>query len=405
MQRVTRATNVADKPALPAAEGPGGFFTKGDPAIGLQATQPGYEWCNRVQEELVNIIHASGMSLDGADDTQVNQAIQFMIDASVVLGATDLQKRRIAWNTMQMLLSTSKSSGAWVNGQLWELLTDEWGATSTNETYDATDNFYTNAGPQTIYTPAAAIGDMIDAGGVGAAFDGVTAYTTATSAVLLGGAAAAHIGQDLGLGGAKTVTGIKLWSSTNAGFSNVNGAAITFSLLGSNINDPATATNLGSGSIVDSSSSQVIFEKLSGFVTTTPYRYIWVKMSGASGNPWSCSECVFYTTDVPADMTLVSPNIPAPDIQPVEQTMIFLWKDVSGTAVLGTDLTVTLSNDNNVTKEVATLTDLGDFDGTYRWIEAVASSAMGTGTTPIIEIKTLNGKEQRIKPHVWGWTD
>ncbi len=75
MQRVKRSTAIATIPAPPAGGTPG-FFTGGDPAAGLPATVPGYEWYNGVQEELCNAILDSGQTLDPANNSQLKYAIQ-----------------------------------------------------------------------------------------------------------------------------------------------------------------------------------------------------------------------------------------------------------------------------------------------------------------------------------------
>jgi hypothetical protein len=80
MQRVSTATAVAQKPAY-ATGGEPGFFTQGDPVQGLPATVPGQDFLNRVQEELCNVILASGRTLDGADDTQLISSIMDIIAA------------------------------------------------------------------------------------------------------------------------------------------------------------------------------------------------------------------------------------------------------------------------------------------------------------------------------------
>lgn len=86
MERVTRSTNTDTKPAVPVGEGIGGYFTPGNPATGTPATVPGYEWFNRVQEEIVTAIEAAGLVLDPADDTQLTQAILALIAANAVGG-------------------------------------------------------------------------------------------------------------------------------------------------------------------------------------------------------------------------------------------------------------------------------------------------------------------------------
>lgn len=74
MQRVKRSTAVAVKPSPPAGGTPG-YFTGGDPAGGVPATIPGFEWFNGVQEELAYVIEQAGLVLSDADNTQLRAAI------------------------------------------------------------------------------------------------------------------------------------------------------------------------------------------------------------------------------------------------------------------------------------------------------------------------------------------
>lgn len=74
MRRVTRPTAVAFKPAPPASPGPPGFFTGGNPLAGQEATVPGYEWFNTVQEEIARFVELSGLTLTPGDDEQLWRA-------------------------------------------------------------------------------------------------------------------------------------------------------------------------------------------------------------------------------------------------------------------------------------------------------------------------------------------
>jgi hypothetical protein len=56
---------VAVKPASEAAGDPG-YFTKGDPVGGTPATVPGMDWCNMMQEEMIAILVAFGVTPDQA---------------------------------------------------------------------------------------------------------------------------------------------------------------------------------------------------------------------------------------------------------------------------------------------------------------------------------------------------
>jgi hypothetical protein len=58
-------------------------FTDGNPAGGVPATVVTDEWLNGVQEEIMAVIEAAGLTADGADLTQLRQAIAAMIAAGI----------------------------------------------------------------------------------------------------------------------------------------------------------------------------------------------------------------------------------------------------------------------------------------------------------------------------------
>jgi len=75
MQRVTRSSAVASMPAAPASPAAPGFFTGGNPGAGQQATVPGFEWFNGVQEELIGMLTRAGVTPALADVTQLRQSL------------------------------------------------------------------------------------------------------------------------------------------------------------------------------------------------------------------------------------------------------------------------------------------------------------------------------------------
>jgi hypothetical protein len=92
MQRVTRSTAVASPPAIPGSPGPPGYFTQGNPGLGIPATVPGFEWFNGVQEELVAAILDAGLTLDAAVLTQLRTAMRRLAGSNItsVTGTTAL---------------------------------------------------------------------------------------------------------------------------------------------------------------------------------------------------------------------------------------------------------------------------------------------------------------------------
>lgn len=82
MQRVKRSTAVAALPAAPVGGTPG-YFAAPNPQAGVEATVPGYEWFNAIQEEICSVITAAGIALDGTNHGQLNAAIYAIISSLV----------------------------------------------------------------------------------------------------------------------------------------------------------------------------------------------------------------------------------------------------------------------------------------------------------------------------------
>ncbi len=153
MERVTRPTKTATKPAPPAGEGTGGYFTAGDPATGMPATQPGYEWFNRVQEEIAGVIEAGGLVLDPAVDTQLSQAIATMI-ATLATGGL------LAANNLSDVANAATSINNLVTpGTLGNVLTStgtDWASSAPaspaifTKSYDSGNQTITPAGSLTL---------------------------------------------------------------------------------------------------------------------------------------------------------------------------------------------------------------------------------------------------------------
>ena len=57
----------------------GNRYTEGDPQQGIPATVVGAKEMNNIQEEIVNVVLAAGITLDGDDEDQLLEAINGMI--------------------------------------------------------------------------------------------------------------------------------------------------------------------------------------------------------------------------------------------------------------------------------------------------------------------------------------
>lgn len=90
MYRVDHPTAKAALPVSTAAGTPG-YYGDGDAALGEQATVVEAEHLNMLQEEIANCVESAGLDLDKADRTQLYQAMQAVLVASVDDATTALK--------------------------------------------------------------------------------------------------------------------------------------------------------------------------------------------------------------------------------------------------------------------------------------------------------------------------
>lgn len=91
MHRVDTSSAVQSLPAV-QAQGTPGFFRQGDPTVPNEATVPGPDWLNMLQEELYNVVVQSGITPDATktDFTQVYDAILALRSAGTLGGLADV---------------------------------------------------------------------------------------------------------------------------------------------------------------------------------------------------------------------------------------------------------------------------------------------------------------------------
>ena len=78
------SSGTSASPPTPLGSPSVGYPTAGNPGTGTPATKPGAYWYHQVGEELRNLILAAGLTPSDAALTQVSQAVQLLIAASVV---------------------------------------------------------------------------------------------------------------------------------------------------------------------------------------------------------------------------------------------------------------------------------------------------------------------------------
>lgn len=83
MHRIDQATAVGTLPT-PGSAGTFGYFTNGNPTTGSPATILDADWANNIQEELMSILTAAGISQSKTANNQVLTALYGLFSAPVV---------------------------------------------------------------------------------------------------------------------------------------------------------------------------------------------------------------------------------------------------------------------------------------------------------------------------------
>lgn len=317
--------------------------------------------------------------------------------ASLASGFDQGARDQIALTNLRLMLNTGVTTGALSRGWQWELATDEWASSSTNEVYvSGSIGYYTNAQSSLPSTSGLTkIGDMTSGvgGGLSAAFDGNESQTETTSA-RKESATVAYIGLDWGSGNTKKVSAFWIKGSSDQGFvANIN-PTVTVTIQGSSDNFSSSVVDLGSASGTDSNGLVIQNVALDSSVA---YRYHRAKIEhNGAANPVLCAELKLYELAV-TDVTLVPPSSVSVSSNPSYISSYLLYKDDSGSAALGTDITVELSRDGGTTYATSTISSVASFDGTYSIIRARADvSGQPSGAAMMCRIKTFNNKAQRI---------
>jgi hypothetical protein len=137
------------------------------------------------------------------------------------------------------------------------------------------------------------IGNLVNAGGLAASFDGITTQSNTQCSYLASNTSTGYIGKDWG--SPKTVTGFVAYGATEDGFDRSNdGTSVTITLEGSTDNFVTSTVTLGASTPVTNAAGLVV-SKLSGITTTTPYRYHRLKIDkGNAADGPQCAEAQFY---------------------------------------------------------------------------------------------------------------
>lgn len=321
-----------------------------------------------------------------------------IVDASQVTGITAAQinglatadlvaRDQIAATNLRLMLATSISTGALVQGKQWELGSDEWSSGSSGYTYvSAAPSYY---------------------GSQSAATTGNTRASDGSP-----GSSWTYTDRAYSIPNSVTVTSLGIWSNatsgngtlyimerTSAGNYAVRASqAVTFTATG------WIDVTLSSPYVVPASGTFYVGAWCNASVGVTSSGAFATYNGQASGS-FSASETsgsmhvtrVTYTSGA-SNMTLLSPAVSV-SAAPSYADLYFLYKDDSGSAVLGTDLTVELSGNGSVwvAATISSLIGAVGYDGTYSVLRARANvSGPSSGTSLRARLKTLNTKAQRV---------
>lgn len=341
-------------------------------------------------------LSASGLAANVG--TSAGQLVQ--LDAAGRLPALDAQnlarvadqlaRDNAAQNAFVSWLAAGRASGPVPKGYLWTFSTDEW--SKANAAFDAAGGCYHNESPPTQIAQGvgAAIGTMTGMGGLAAAFDGNTSQ--ANNACAYVAASTGYVGKDWGSGTTRRVVGFKYWASNNYGFAYSGSGNVTLTLLGSNTNDVATATSLGSVSVANVNSAVAEFTNSS---IGTAYRYHWVSCAQSGATQVNCAEVQFFEAGAASNMTLYSMPVSLGYV-PARATMYLLHRGVDA-VTLNTDVKVAASRVSGWTY-ATDLADLGAFDAEYKLLRCTVDiSGATSGSLGYVRVDTFNAKRQRVR--------
>ncbi len=325
------------------------------------------------------------------------------------LGATDdVARNNILLNAFRIAINGGLSVLNMADGIVDEF-EDETGVDtggSTNETYDATGDLYTNK-EITAYT---------NSGGQGNRTGSITVTTTVTLAggtinnLVDGGfadnnsdsapfnvqtVAGLYIKFDFGVGASKVIDEAKFYQSGSTSHG-------TWKWQGSD-NDSSWTDIGGTFSLQGDTSGLPALTTLNGNITG--YRYY--RLLGVSGStnlsPWN-REIEFQIGEATKDMTLISNSVTAETADPTEARIVLFEEDVVSITE-NTDLKAYASRDGGTTWTQITLADEGDFGTGKRILAGTADiSGQPTGTSMKYKIDTLNTKLLRLHGAALQWS-
>ena len=317
----------------------------------------------------------------------------------IAAGATDAEKANIMLNAFRIAINGGLSVQQMVDGVVDEF-EDETGvdnAASTNEEYDATDDFYTPVFPIIDASGESYIGDLTNTGGLAASFDGVRGLQSASSQSTSDTAGPRYVGVDWGSGNDKTIIKCVIQTPSDSHFQSGGTNDITLVLQGSTDNFSSSVVDLGT--LYVGTSVQNTDYEITGLTTSTAYRYHRLKITSAgAGGGFSVAEVQL--SETVANLTLISETTTA--LAQPDDAFIVLWQEDVEAITLNTDLKAYASRDGGTTWDLITLTEEATLS-TGRILTG-SVTLTSSGTSMEYKIETLNAKAQRLHGVALQWS-
>lgn len=309
-------------------------------------------------------------------------------------GKDTAARDQIALVNLRLLLNTAVATGLLAQGQQWELLSDEWGATSSGETYAG--------GALPYYSNSAAAVDAIPDMTSNVAPSGVASASSAHASW-----PAWKAFNDAGAD--------DIWESTGAcpqwleyQFAAVKTIA-RYSVLARSASPNGTPSawafegyNGATWDVLDTRSGEVFgLAERKYFDIAAPASYLRYRLnvSAVVGAALvDVAELEMFQPTLTNAVLMPAAAVAAASAPPVI-AVYFLWRDDSGVADLAADCVVEASRDNGATWTAATLTALtaeAGFDGTYAAVKASANVGGQPAGTQMLCRFTLANAAQRI---------
>jgi len=304
-------------------------------------------------------------------------------------GATNAEKANIILNAFRIAVNGGLSVQNMVDGVVDEF-EDETGvntATSTDETYDATNDLYSNPGG---YSADLATGGAAISGGSDtapylptSAFDDNTGVDFRTSQSGSGVNGVSYIGYDLGAANDKTIRQFRIWQAGSP--NGVSSVKLEYSDNGS------TWTTEGTYALSVATGWQTKATSNAG-----AHRY-WRILANAglgSGQRWWVYEVEFMELNAAPNMMLQS-NAQTALAQP-DEVLIVVWQENVDAVTPNTDLVAAVSRDGGTTFTNVTLAEEATLSTGRILTGTVDISAQPAGTSMKWKLTVANNKEMKI---------